>query len=32
MNESFYQRFGFRVTGSFFEPTTAADYSIMVRE
>ena len=31
-NESFYQRFGFRVAGSFFEPTIAADYSVMVRE
>jgi GNAT superfamily N-acetyltransferase len=31
-NESFYQRFGFRVAGSFFEPTIAARYSVMVRE
>jgi GNAT superfamily N-acetyltransferase len=31
-NESFYQRLGYRVAGKFFEPTIAANYSLMVRE
>ncbi len=31
-NESFYQRLGYRVAGRFREPTTAAEYALMVRE
>jgi ribosomal protein S18 acetylase RimI-like enzyme len=31
-NEPFYQRLGYRVAGTFFEPTIAANYSLMVRE
>ena len=31
-NESFYQRLGYRVVGSFFEPTIGASYSLMLRE
>ena len=31
-NEPFYQRLGYRVAGSFFEPTIDARYSLMLRE
>jgi ribosomal protein S18 acetylase RimI-like enzyme len=31
-NEPFYQRLGYRVAGSFFEPTIRANYSLMLRE
>ena len=31
-NEPFYQRLGYAVAGTFFEPTIAANYSLMVRE
>jgi ribosomal protein S18 acetylase RimI-like enzyme len=31
-NEPFYQRLGYRVAGSFFEPTIGAHYSLMLRE
>jgi GNAT superfamily N-acetyltransferase len=31
-NEPFYQRLGYRVAGSFFEPTIEAQYSLMLRE
>jgi GNAT superfamily N-acetyltransferase len=31
-NEPFYQRLGYRVAGSFFEPTIGANYSLMSRE
>jgi GNAT superfamily N-acetyltransferase len=31
-NEHFYQRLGYRVAGSFFEPTIGASYSLMLRE
>ena len=31
-NEPFYQRLGYRVVGSFFEPTIGANYSLMSRE
>ena len=31
-NEPFYQRLGYRVAGTFFEPTIAANYALMVRE
>jgi GNAT superfamily N-acetyltransferase len=31
-NEPFYQRLGYRVAGSFFEPTIGANYSLMLRE
>ena len=31
-NEAFYQRLGYRVAGRFHEPTTAADYALMIRE
>jgi len=31
-NESFYRRLGYRVAGSFFEPTIGASYSLMLRE
>ena len=31
-NEPFYQRLGYRVVGSFFEPTIGASYSLMLRE
>ena len=31
-NEPFYQRLGYRVAGSFFEPTIGASYSLMLRE
>ena len=30
-NERFYQRLGYRVVGSFFEPTTESAYSLMIR-
>jgi GNAT superfamily N-acetyltransferase len=31
-NEPFYQRLGYRVAGTFFEPTIGAHYSLMLRE
>jgi GNAT superfamily N-acetyltransferase len=31
-NEPFYQRLGYRVAGSFYEPTIGANYSLMLRE
>jgi len=31
-NEPFYRRLGYAVAGTFFEPTIAANYSLMVRE
>ena len=31
-NEPFYQRLGYRVAGSFFEPTIGSHYSLMLRE
>ena len=31
-NEPFYQRLGYRVAGSFFEPTIGANYSLMLRD
>ena len=31
-NEPFYRRLGYRVAGSFFEPTIGAHYSLMLRE
>ena len=31
-NEPFYQRLGYHVAGSFFEPTIGASYSLMLRE
>jgi GNAT superfamily N-acetyltransferase len=31
-NEPFYQRLGYRVAGSFFEPTIGANYSLMLRK